>query len=282
MQYDFQRASLMKRLPAWILDAILLVVLGTGLAFLFLLIFDVQTPFDEYMTIGKQYEQQYKAEYEAEHGKLPMYTNDEWAAMTPEEQESAQREWEKLPEDQKLAAENAMNEIGKKVNDALKQNETASKAWTTAISNFLAVLSLSVVGSYAVLEFAVPLLLKNGQTIGKKCFGVALMRKDGIKVTPFMMFARTLLGKCTVETMVPLLLILMGLAYMGLPATIVGLAVVLATAVLTVVTKNKTAIHDLMACTVAVDLNSQMIFNTVEEMQAHNAEIQAATAAWKE
>jgi uncharacterized RDD family membrane protein YckC len=173
-----------------------------------------------------------------------------------------------------------MNEIGRKVSDALNQDEAAINAWSKLISNGLSIESLSVLVAYTILEFAVPLLLKNGQTIGKKCFGVALMRKDGLKVTPFMMFARTILGKYTVETMIPILLLGSGVAFMGFPVTIAGLVIALVPAVVCLATRNKTAIHDLMACTVAVDLSSQMIFNTVEEMEAYHEDISVNTTSW--
>ena len=63
--------------------------------------------------------------------------------------------------------------------------------------------TLSTLIAFLLLEFAVPLMLKNGQTLGKKIFGVAVVRVDGVKVSPVMVFARGILGKCTIGTLAP-------------------------------------------------------------------------------
>ena len=55
--------------------------------------------------------------------------------------------------------------------------------------------------------------------------------------------------------------------------TSVALVFLLAQIIVPIVTRNKTALHDLLACTVAVDMSSQMIFDSVEEMEAYEAEI---------
>ena len=274
MKYDFQRADMMKRVPAWMLDIILLLVLTTGIAYLCSLVIDVETPRQEYDALSVQYQVQCKADYEAKNGKLPVYTDQELSQMTAEQKAEVEQKWSELTESEKLEAQNAMTGILEEADKKLQQDEKAAEVMAVLVSNWLTIISLSVLGAYTILEFVIPVLLKNGQTIGKKCFGIALMRKDGIKVTPLMMFARTVLGKCTVETMLPLLMLLLG----GWPLVITGVGILLAPAVVALFTKNKTAIHDLMACTVAVDLSSQMIFDTVEEMEAHNAEIEASAA----
>lgn len=277
MEYDFQRADLMKRLPAWILDTILLVVLITGFAALWSLAFSLDATTAEYRAIVAQYneefEQQAIKEYEETYGtKWPDYYTDEEA-------------WNQLSEEDRLKAQEIAEQISKNVEDqtlkAMQENAEAQELLIQMISKGLSIISLSVLGAYVILEFIVPLLLKNGQTLGKKCFGIALMRKDGVKVTAFMMFARSVLGKCTVETMLPICLIGAAFMFGGTLWLIAAIALVLATVILTVVTKNKTAIHDLMACTVAVDMGSQMIFDSVEEMEAHNAQIRESVASWE-
>ncbi len=112
------------------------------------------------------------------------------------------------------------------------------------------------------LEFVVPLFLKNGQTLGKKIFGIAVMRTDGIRISPLILLIRTLLGKYTIETMTPILVVFLtvfaGLGYIGLVA-LAGLA--LLQILLMAFTKTNSAIHDVLARTVVVDLASQMIFD---------------------
>ena len=55
----------------------------------------------------------------------------------------------------------------------------------------------------------VPLKLGNGQTIGKKVFGIGVMRVDGVQLTTIQLFIRTILGKFTLETMIPVYIVLM-------------------------------------------------------------------------
>lgn len=248
MNYDIQRASMLKRIPAWVLDMILLLVVMTGFLVLWSRVFPVTPHVEEIDGIIAQYEQQYGG-----HWNIPA---EEYEKMTDAEKEAAEK-------------------ISLEISNALNQDEAALALLETVAINIVAMLSLSVLCAYVILEFVIPLLLKNGQTLGKKCFGVALMRKDGVKVTPFMMFARTVLGKCTVETMIPLLSAVMLFVGIGGPLFFLGVAVLLAQLIVPLVTRSKTGIHDIMACTVAVDLSSQMIFDSLEAMEAYHAEIYA-------
>lgn len=253
MKYDFQRASFMKRLPAWMLDMILLITLVTGFVWVWSNAFEITPHLETINAI----ENQYKAEYD---GQLSM-SIDEYQMMTEEEKV------EKLTEEERTQ----LNEAILAINEKLFQNETYATAYGKMVSNLFSIIALSFLCAYFILEFLIPLWLKNGQTLGKKCFGIALMRKDGVKVTPFIVFTRTILGKCSVELMVPIML------YVMLGGSIVSvfaiLAFFLAQIIVPIATYNKTAIHDLLACTVEVDLASQMIFDSVEDMEAYNAEL---------
>ena len=88
------------------------------------------------------------------------------------------------------------------------------------------------------------------------------MRTDGIRISPLILLIRTLLGKYTIETMTPILVVFLtvfaGLGYIGLVA-LAGLA--LLQILLMAFTKTNSAIHDVLARTVVVDLASQMIFD---------------------
>ena len=63
--------------------------------------------------------------------------------------------------------------------------------------------------AFLIMEFLLPLRLQNGQTLGKKIFGVGLMRQDCVKVSAPALFIRAILGKYTIETMIPVLILLM-------------------------------------------------------------------------
>ncbi len=165
-----------------------------------------------------------------------------------------------------------------KLSDAEKQMyEQASKEFAddTAVQRLqmvifgltLVILSFSALFSFLLLELLIPLLFKNGQTFGKKIFGIALIRTDAVKVSGFQVFVRAILGKYTIETMVPLLLIMMFL--MGTTGFL-GLLVIVALFILQIfvmiVTDTNSLIHDLLAVTAVVDFNTQMIFDSREQM----------------
>ena len=249
--FDTQRASILKRVSAFLLDIILISVLATGFAWLISIIVN-------YAAHSDKLNESYNAYYEA-YGIDSELKEEEYNAMTDEE---------KAAYDQKLKA----------MEEAMQQDKELQKQFSQVVSLTLLMVSLGIFFAYIILEFAVPLILKNGQTLGKKVFSLAVMRVDGVKVTPFMMFVRTLLGKYTVETMIPVAIIVLILFGSGgiIGITVLGMLTILQIG-LFVGTHNHTPIHDLFAQTVVVDLSSQIIFDTEAEMI--EAKKQAAQAA---
>lgn len=242
MDYDFQRASFLKRAPAWLLDMIILITLATGLMAAISYVVDIDTTIEHVSERRAYYVEEYGVSFDV--------TEEQIQQMSDEELAKYQAAAEELAKDTEI-----------------------QKALELLMNQILIIAGFGFLGAFVILEVLIPMWLKNGQTLGKKCFGIGLMRKDGITVTPFMLFVRAALGKFTVETMIPIFLVLMsffGIMSMGL---ILALVFLLVQIIVPVATRNKTAIHDLAACTVAVDLASQMIFDSVEEMQAYNAEI---------
>jgi energy-coupling factor transport system permease protein len=144
-------------------------------------------------------------------------------------------------------------------------------------------LKLGILMAFLLLEFSLPMMMGNGQTLGKKIFGVALMSTEGIRINSIALFIRSILGKYTIETMIPVFLIMM-ISYgsIGLIGTIALGTLLLVQIVLAAATKNNSLIHDLLAATVAVDMQSQMIFATRENMIAYKEKKHAEMAAKKE
>lgn len=154
-----------------------------------------------------------------------------------------------------------------KCDKAFDKDLSYNARMTKIIAFTLMMVSLGILLSMLILEFAVPLFFKNGQTIGKKVFGVAVMHQNGVRVNTITMFIRTFLGKYAVETMVPALLILMIFTGNGAISVIVIALLVIFEIVLFVWKKDtRPFIHDVFAKTVCVDLASQMIFDNELEM----------------
>ena len=128
-------------------------------------------------------------------------------------------------------------------------------------------MSIGVFFGIIVSEFIIPLFLKNGQTVGKKVFSVGVIKNNCVKMSTFQLFVRTIIGKYTIETMIPILLIIAIIfGIVDIVGTIVILGLLVTQIILLFATKNHTLIHDTFAYTVVVDLPSQMTFDNEDEL----------------
>ena len=254
--YDLQKASMSKRISAALFDLILLCILAVGFALVLSTVLSYDAQLDALDDIKTAYEKEYTvnaAEYEV---------NLEISAT----------EYEALSTEQKEAYQNAYN--------AFAADDTANYLSAKLLNLSLLITSFAILFSYLAMEFAVPLLFGNGQTLGKKIFGVAVMREDSVKISPVILFVRTILGKYAVETMIPVFVVIMilldAMGAVGI-ITIGGLWILQMVFVLT--SKTNAAIHDRLAHTVCIDLASQKIFDTPEQMRAYRERIHAEDGA---
>ncbi len=248
MNFNIQKASMLKRVSAWMLDVILLVVLITGVASAISAVLNISGYNQQLDALYAKYEKQYGIEFH----------------MTEEE-------FEKMTEADKELYETAYN--------ALIKDEEVLRVYNLVINLTLVVASFSVLISYLILEFAVPLWLKNGQTIGKKIFGIGVMRTNGTKINTVCLFIRTVLGKCTIETMIPVMVaVMLLLGIVGMDGTFVVMGLIIVQIAMLILTSNNCAIHDKLADTVTVDLASQMIFDTEEDLIEYKKRVAAEEA----
>lgn len=252
---DLQKASLWKRVSAALFDFILLAMLTVGAATGFSAMLGYDGYLNQMNTIHEECAVKYNVTASAE----------EIEAMSETELE----EYEQRVE----AAEKELSENGEFMH-----------AWNMVVHMSLLIATFSVLFGVLLLEFVVPLMFGNGQTLGKKIFGVALMRIDGVKVFPLQMFIRSILGKFAVELMIPIFLFIN--LYFNGSITLVGIAVLLLLAIAQIIclvrTRTGSLLHDVMAGTVAVDMASQMIFESPEArikfiQEQHEKEVASAT-----
>ena len=241
MMYDLQKASLLKRASAFLLDFILLVVLATGVG----MVVSAITGFDTYNdALGQR-----QAQYEQQYGVSFDLSQSEFSELTEAEQKKLTDAYDELAKDPEFIYN-----------------------YNMVINLSLTIVSTSLLVAYLALEFVVPLLFGDGQTVGKKIFGIAVMKLSGIKVDAVSLFIRTLLGKFTFETMIPLLLLLMMLwGAIGIVGPLVIGAILVTEIVFMITSRTNAMIHDKLAQTVAVDMQSQMIFASEAELLAYKA-----------
>lgn len=251
MIYDLQKASFLKRISAFLLDFILMVILITGLAWALSSVLNFEHHANELDQIITTYEEQFGLDF--------GITNEEY---------------EKMTEDQKNYFNSSYDQVIK--------DERYSYLTNVIFYSLLTIVSLSFFFSHLILEFIVPLIFKNGQTVGKKIFSIAVMRVDGVQVNGVVMFVRSILGKYTLETMIPVIILIMMRFGVGSIVTLgVVLLIGLFELILVIATKTNSFIHDILSSTVVVDLQSQMIFESIEakkeyQLRIHNDEAKNA------
>ena len=161
----------------------------------------------------------------------------------------------------------------------LNKDEEVVKAYNMVLSQTMIIVSVGILLSMLLLEFFVPLWLKNGQTVGKKIFGLGVMRADFVKIGGVQLFARTVLGKFTIETMLPIYIFLLSFfGALGISGTTILFIFLFAEVVIVGFTKNHSMIHDLISGTVTVDLATQRIFESHEEILEYTKKIHAEKA----
>ena len=249
MVHDLQKASLWKRASAWIFDFILLGTLAVGVALVLSALFGYNGYNETLDAAYAAYEEQYGVEFEI--------SQDQYLAMTEQQRQNYNTAY-----------------------DALVSDQQAMYAYNMVLNLTMLITTASILIAYLALEFALPLFLGNGQTLGKEIFGLCLMRTDGVQVNTLQLFVRTVLGKFTIETMVPVyILIMIFFNMIGIAGSGILAALVLVQLVLLAVTSTNAQIHDLLAGTVVVDYASQMIFRTTEDLIAHKKRVAAEEAA---
>ena len=230
MVYDLQKAGIWKRIAAWMFDGILTAILAVGLGLLlsFLLGYDGYS--QELDAAYDCYEQEYGISFEI--------TQDQYEAMS---------------EQQKQVYDAA--------SQALSADTEAAYAYNMMLNLSLVILSASILLSVLLWEFAIPLYFGNGQTLGKKIFGLCLVRTDCVRLNKLQLFARTLLGKFAVETMLPVYIVFLSFwGVLGVTGTAILFALSAAQLLCLAISRTNSAIHDLLAGTAVVDMASQMIF----------------------
>ena len=250
MTCDIQKAGLWKRIAAGMLDGILLAILAAGVAFLL----GAFLGYDGYTTTWNEscayYEEQYNTSFQI--------SEEQYLALSPEEKENYENAYE-----------------------ALIQDEAAVKAYNMMRSMPLLIITGGILVACLLLEFALPMFFGNGQTVGKKVFGLGVVRVDSVRTTSLQMFVRTVLGKFTVEIMIPVYvvhMIIFNTTGLEIGTLLLG-ALLVAQILIMALSANNYLIHDLLAGTVAVDFSSQKIFADTEALIAYKKKAAAEVSA---
>lgn len=250
--FDLQRAGMWKRLSAALFDVIILFTVIVGMALLLSAVLN----YDQYIERMDSLEVKYAEEYGVDFD------------ITAEELKALSEAERKVYED---------------ADKAYSEDPDVIYTYNMMLSMAMVIITFAIFLGYLILEFLIPLLLKNGQTLGKKLFGIGVMRVDGVRLPPILLFARTVLGKFTIGTMIPVYVVIMIVfGRLGLTGTVIIGALALVQAILFFGTRDHTPIHDKLAGTVTVDLASQMIFDSPEALLEYKKRIHAEASEHRE
>ena len=248
MNLDLQKASMWKRLSAALFDLITHSVLVVAFAY----VLSGLLGFDSYNATFNDALSKYAAQF----GTAFQMTQEQIAALTE--------------------AEIANYEAAYR---ALTSDMEAMYAYNMIIYMSLGIASISILLSFLVLEFFIPLQLGDGQTIGKRIFSIGVIRTDFVTVPAVQLFIRSILGKYTIGTMIPVLIIILLLfGQIGIFGTAILAALVLGQVVSIAVTGTNSALHDLLAGTVTVDIASQRTFRDTQALLDYQKKMYAEKA----
>ena len=239
MKQDVQLAPVSKRLFAFLLDLILASIVVAGCYYFLSSVLGI----DRY---GEKYNERL-AYYEAEYGV--DFDVDDYASM-----------------------DEAGKANYKAAVDAMNADEAANSAIRTSYALTFGVLGGGILLSVILLEFAVPLLLKDGRTLGKRLFGLGVMRTSALRITAPVLFVRGVIGKGIFEFMLPVLLIVTAGAGITGIFGIVLLGVMIVSEIVAVAkSRTNSFLHDLLSDTVVIDWDSQLIFSDEAQLKAYLA-----------
>lgn len=233
MTFELQKANLWKRISAFLFDFILLVILAVGFAYLASLVTNYNSHLNKYEDKYNTYTEMYNVDI-----------NKDPNALT-EEEKIRYTEFD----------------------EAVRGDSELLKEFSLVMNLTMVIVGMGLLFSVLILEFILPIIFKDGQTIGKKVFGICLVKNNAVKITTFQLFVRSILGKYTIELMIPVYLFLLTFfGSLGGTGFIVIILLFILQTCLFFITKNKTMIHDLFAYTVVVDKPSQRIFDTEDAL----------------
>lgn len=229
------KAGIWKRISAFLLDFIIICIVAAGSAFLVSAVTGYGQKTEKLQEYYSKYEDIYSVKFNI--------TQDEYKSMSDSERANYDEAY-----------------------NALVSDKEVLRTFNLVISLTIVITSIGILIAVLLTEFVLPLIFKNGQTVGKKVFGLCVCRPDGVRISSLSLFIRTLLGKYTIEIMIPVLIgIMIYFNTIGIIGIIV-LALILILEIVLYIVKKSQVIHDLLANTLVVDMASTRLFDTEEEM----------------
>lgn len=247
--YVPKQAPIAKRIGAFIVDLILVLVIATGLAWATSAIYGYDKYSNKiqesYITYGVLVEDEEKGKIEV-NGNKYTYCN-EIPSLTQEE----------------------CNERYK----ACAKDKDFQEAFQKRNIGMVVIVTTAGFVSLLIYSFIIPLFLKHGRSLGSYLFGIGYVTEDDIEITPKHLLVRFLFGRFIIEVIIPfsgIMYILLQTGF-GIVGIIIIAGVVLGNIYTLCFSQHKRGIHDIVAKVKPIDNTCQIYFKTVEELTSNRA-----------
>ena len=235
---DIKRGSSWKRISAFLFDLILFSILALLFATLFSYVLGYDARLAEYQTRRNAVEERFGISFDISESEYMAFT-----------------------EEQKARYDQAY--------EALNADREAVRLYVLLSNLAVLIVSFGLLFAFLILEFLVPLLLKNGRSLGKKIFGLCVVRQSGVRISGPILFIRTVLGKYAIETLIPAYILIMFVFGKANIFLLILLALIfLSNILLFLFNRNHLLIHDMIAVTAVADFETQQIFESEEAKAA--------------
>ena len=232
--YDVKRGSSWKRISAFLFDLIIFSIAALLFATLFSYLLHYDDRLSEYQARQSAVEERYGITFDISESEYMAYT-----------------------EEQKAVYDQAF--------EALNADQEAVRLYVLLNNLAVLIVSFALLAGFLILEFLIPLSLREGRSLGKRIFGLCVVRQSGVRISGPVLFIRTILGKYAIETLIPAYILIMfffGKANIFL--VILFALIILSNIILFLFSRYHLALHDLIAVTVVADYETQQIFESEE------------------
>lgn len=255
---DFYKAKPLKRLAAYAIDMILLLAITVGVVAGMFSALGYWNYKDELNAHYTRYEQEYGVEIDVTAEAKTAMSDEEIAKRT-----------------EALAA--------------MEKDERVQHVMYSIVYILLGSIAAGLLVAHLILEVMLPLIFKNGQTVGKKLMGLCVMHKHHVRVGAVQIICRAVLGKYFIETLIPVAIILTRNitnpdSVISLVGTVLLPVIAMVQGFLVLMSQANCGIHDKLFNTVVADFKEQYIFDTLDERidfeEAYEEEMAAREAAY--
>ena len=160
------------------------------------------------------------------------------------------QQYNALPDEEKLAIDAALEDIS--------EDTEAAELYAKTVRLLFIVIFSSLLVSVVLLELVLPLIFKNGQTIGKKLMRLQVERRDGEPLNLVTMLLRSITGKFFIDYGLPVFFFLSFIYANAGRTPLIGLLMLTLGQIVSIaVTSDRRALHDIIAGTVVVPVALQ-------------------------